>query len=320
MEVVTCVIWACYSFLLGDVWLFLSAGPPAAMWLSFNIKAIKLLAQEEGELNWELDETWGSAFFKDTFGTSRVQMMKRTEQMMTAALFFSLLLTLFCCPWKNDFERFQVVSETVRNDIMATISCATSLLCFGSPITRLMTLLKRRDASAIYIPLLFATLLHNTFWMVYGILTGALAVCIPHVAGFLTGLTQLVLVIKFRRADSKDDAPESGSVVPHEGTSVDEKMPDDDLEKCSTESGLSSSVPQSPADGQNSALAELPDLTETLKKQGTYEDYLKWQRGYQSWRRGCAQGASGELLDIPSRLSLKRQASAEVPGKGDSIS
>lgn len=317
---VTSVIWACYSLILGDVWLFLSAGPPAAMWLSFCIKAIKLLAQEEGELNWEFHEAWSASFVMDSFGTSRLQMLTRTERMMTGGFLFSLLLTIFCCPWKNDFVQFQIVSEAVRNDIMATICCATSLLCFGSPLTRLLTLLKRRDASAIYIPLLFATMLHNSFWMVYGVLTGSLAVCIPHVTGFLTGFMQFVLIIKFRHADSKDDIPELGSVVPHEGTSEHEKMPDGDLEKCSAESVSSSMsepscVPQSTANGPKGTLVDLPDLTGTMKKQGTYEDYLKWQKGYQSWRRGCAKGASGELLDIPTRLSLRRQASAEVPGK-----
>jgi len=44
-----------------------------------------------------------------------------------------------------------------------------------------------------------------------------------------------------------------------------------------------------------SSLEALPDLTDLLKEQGIYEDYLKWQRDYQKWRKGGTKGAQGEM-------------------------
>lgn len=40
---------------------------------------------------------------------------------------------------------------------------------------------------------------------------------------------------------------------------------------------------------------ELPDLTEHLKANGIYEEYVAYRKGYLEWRRGRPEGARGEL-------------------------
>lgn len=66
----------------------------------------------------------------------------------------------------------------------------------------------------------------------------------------------------------------------------------------------------------------LPDLTNVLKEQGVYEDYLKWQRGYQRWRQGGAKGARGELGNQEPTLGCLVEAPTtpgEVPDQGDLV-
>lgn len=41
-------------------------------------------------------------------------------------------------------------------------------------------------------------------------------------------------------------------------------------------------------------VSELPDLTDRLKEQGIYGEYVQWRDKYHRWRRGEAVGAKGE--------------------------
>lgn len=56
-----------------------------------------------------------------------------------------------------------------------------------------------------------------------------------------------------------------------------------------------------------SAHDDLPDLTETLKANGVYEEYVAYRKGYLEWRRGSAGGARGEL----TAEALEHQALAD---------
>mmetsp|Transcript_56952 Transcript_56952/g.146564 ORF Transcript_56952/g.146564 Transcript_56952/m.146564 type:complete len:504 (-) Transcript_56952:69-1580(-) len=63
---------------------------------------------------------------------------------------------------------------------------------------------------------------------------------------------------------------------------------------------------------------ELPDLSGRLREMGVYEDYLKWQRDYQNWRKGGTRGARGDLKvgssmssAIPDKTALQALPEAD---------
>eukprot|EP00913_Durusdinium_trenchii_P005532 g5154.t1 len=61
------------------------------------------------------------------------------------------------------------------------------------------------------------------------------------------------------------------------------------------QSSCSAAGSASPGYGTLVSGSGLPDLTEHLKANGIYEEYLAYRRGYLEWRRGSAVGAQGEL-------------------------
>jgi len=71
------------------------------------------------------------------------------------------------------------------------------------------------------------------------------------------------------------------------------------------------------ATGEN---VELPDLTEIIKQQGTYDKYSKWREDYKKWRSGGAQGSKGELTVQGIGLHQSTETSVQRPTVKDRVS
>ena len=56
----------------------------------------------------------------------------------------------------------------------------------------------------------------------------------------------------------------------------------------------------------------LPDLTEIIKQQGTYDKYSKWREDYKKWRSGGAQGSKGEESSLFRALGLHQSTETSV--------
>jgi len=70
--------------------------------------------------------------------------------------------------------------------------------------------------------------------------------------------------------------------------------------------GSTAAAPARPSQGDVSTIPDLlPDLTELLRANGTYEQYKKWRDGYLRWRQGGVQGVAGEINSIRADPSFQ---------------
>ncbi|CAE8611898.1 unnamed protein product [Polarella glacialis] len=276
------------------------------------MNAVSLMSQEEGELqlpNAPTYEAEGLLFHPRSLDEGKLSQFYRTRQVqrtqdgVVAGLSFTMLVSFGCSPW--NIPGLQYLDSVFTLDMkMATFSAVCGLLsglCSVLPVTRLWTLIRRRDASSILVRLVVAQMLTLCCWIIYGLLVGDAGMYIPSSLGFCVCLARLVIKCAFAR-----NSPEGGDDDALE-VDMDSEMPRtpaSQIGKSSPKSGLEADDVQCSTLGNPSlfggvavpsASLKLPDLIPILKGQGVYEDYLKWQAGYTKRRRGGIPGASGEL-------------------------
>ena len=103
-----------------------------------------------------------------------------------------------------------------HNDCSEAVGSAAVLLCmalFASPLSTLKTAIETKSAASIPLPFTLASLLACFFWSVTGFLElHDMNVILPNFTGFLFGLAQLGLKLRFRDDVDPDDLLSSSSV------------------------------------------------------------------------------------------------------------
>ncbi|CAE8630129.1 unnamed protein product [Polarella glacialis] len=337
-------VWTCYAIRLGDVWLCLACSFSSVIWLYFCLTAIRLLSQEEGELRPTAPEPWeGGLLRRKAVGLYhlsklyREKNIQKTENGLAGGLGFTFCVAFACSPWNMTELDFleAIITPEIKIFVFSSICGFVSLLCFIRPFLRLWTLMKRRDASTIFLPLVLAQLVQNLVWTIYGILVLDPGICLPYGFGAFVCMAQLLLKCAFGRASAAvedsmlEDEPglPMGSMTPiscdkpviQTASRTDTKSTADDATSCSdiaeSHVGTPMSRPSVPTFGRRQNTIELPDLSNRLKEQGVYEEYLKWQEGYRNWRKGGTHGAHGELTDPSPCHRQNRQISHAVSSR-----
>ena len=103
-----------------------------------------------------------------------------------------------------------------HNDCSEAVGSAAVLLCmalFASPLSTLKTVIETKSAASIPLPFTLASLLACFFWSVTGFLElHDMNVILPNFTGFLFGLAQLGLKLRFRDDVDLGDLLSSSSV------------------------------------------------------------------------------------------------------------
>ncbi|CAE8646488.1 unnamed protein product [Polarella glacialis] len=322
-------LWTCYAIRLGDVWLCLACSFSSVIWLYYCLTAIRLLSQEEGELRPTAPEPWeGGLLRRRAVDMYRKTATEKTEKGLAGGLGFTFCVAFACSPWNIAGLSFleAVITPEIKLSVFSSICGFSSLLLYIKPSSRLWILVKRRDASTIFLPLVLAQLVQNLVWTTYGILVLNPGVYIPYGFGVLVCLVQLLLKCVFRRAGA---AVEDAALKEEPGLFMESLPPipcDKPVIQASSRiaskstacDSISSSVaaeshvvsdaatatksggsPMSPSEvatfGRRQNTIDLPDQSDRLKAQGVYEDYLKWQVEVCKRRQGCTHSAHGEL-------------------------
>lgn len=350
------LLWTLYAQILGDLWLWLSAMPPAVMWLWFCIAAVELMHQEEGELQDMMIDAASPFQFWDNGDDAvrRVSTLHRkrairfTEMSVAVGVALSATLAFGLAPRSVLGMEFldALLSPEVKVQMLSVCASLSSLATHVVPVLRLRAVVRRRDASTIFWPLALAQLLSSIVWALYGLIVSSWSLIIPNVVGIMCASLQLALWVVLGR--TKTEVPEepekqeresevwasvltsttlgsptsSTSEAPKPGSNSPALSPRDSTSTMSSprsaasphwgkiraafpssSSSCSTTLSDDVVDSTNS-MGDLPDLKHRLKEQGTYEDYLKWQRDYRRWRQGHSRGSRGELSSIRSQQSL----------------
>ncbi|CAE8730847.1 unnamed protein product [Polarella glacialis] len=279
--------------------------------------------------------------------------MEKTEKGLAAGLGFTLCVAFACSPWNIKGLSFleAVITPEIKLSVFSSICGFFSLLLYIKPFSRLWILVKRRDASTIFLPLVLAQLVLNLVWTAYGILVLDPGIYVSYGFGIFVCLAQLLLKCVFRRAGAAVEDPalkeepglfmESLTPIPCDKPVIQASSRIDSKSTASTacdsiscsvaaeshvvsdaaDSMRSGESPMSPSEvttcGRRQNTIDLPDLSNGLKAQSVYEDYLKWQVAYRKRQQGCTHSAHGELIDNSANISLpcriqNRQIAKEV--------
>eukprot|EP00425_Heterocapsa_triquetra_P002146 CAMPEP_0195059866 /NCGR_PEP_ID=MMETSP0448-20130528/7258_1 /TAXON_ID=66468 /ORGANISM="Heterocapsa triquestra, Strain CCMP 448" /LENGTH=457 /DNA_ID=CAMNT_0040090205 /DNA_START=123 /DNA_END=1496 /DNA_ORIENTATION=+ len=295
---------------------------------------------------------------ENIYGVSKRHRMKliyKTELVVCGSLLLSGLAGFALMP--ETFAGFpsqsSIASRETRLAMFGYICMMGSVACNTEPFMKVKGIYHCRDASSIFVPFVVGSLVNCLIWLSYGIFTGMSSIIVPNCIGLLNHIALLVLRAAFggnpkditagAGAKSADaiGIPVAWSVVPMKvggsGSSVASSAgsntrllsrtlattqrtsttgAEEDIANLGDLEGMTS---QSPTSETGDVLAaSLPDLTPRLKELGVYEDYLKWQRDYQNWRKGGTRGARGDLKvgssmssAIPDKTALQALPEAD---------
>ncbi|KAI8848508.1 sugar efflux transporter for intercellular exchange-domain-containing protein [Chytridium lagenaria] len=70
---------------------------------------------------------------------------------------------------------------------------------YGSPLTAFLEVVRRRDASALNVPLAVMSFVNSALWVVYGLVQGDWFITVPNGLGVIFATTQLVLLYMYPR-------------------------------------------------------------------------------------------------------------------------
>ncbi|CAE8621590.1 unnamed protein product [Polarella glacialis] len=295
------LFWCCYSFLLGDVWLFAAAAPAAMMWLFFCLSAVRLLAQEEGETLVVNGGAWDGVLFSHSKTIDLKQLSKRYRhsciqnlELGVMAWTSSALVATFCCsPWNiRELEHWETILDPkARLFVMMVLCGLSSLRLYTGPVARLWAIVKLRDASTVFVPLVLTMLISTFIWCGYGLVTDNLSLYAPNAVGVFVPILQLLLRGIFgapASAATSASKKESETTTAKGGkeagasdvasTSLTGEAGASDVASTSMAGDDALSDITNNSDTNTMMVVELklllPDLTDRLKEQGIYEDYL----------------------------------------------
>ncbi|CAE8599500.1 unnamed protein product, partial [Polarella glacialis] len=305
------LLWTCYSIRIGDVWVCLASIFGSVTWLYFCLTAIRLTSQEEGELGPTCSsEPWEGGMVRrrtiDLHQCSkfyRKATIDKTEKGLAAGLGFTFCVAFACSPWNIEELNFleAIITPEIKLSVFSSICGFSTLLLFINPLSRLWILVKRRDASTIFLPIVMAQLVQNLLWATYGILALEPGLYVPSGFGVFVVLAQLLLKCVFRGAGA---AVEDPALEEEPGLFMDSLTP------------IPCDKPVTTF-GRRHNTIDLPDVSSRLKAQCVYEDYLKWQEANRKRRQGYTHSALGELTDGSASFSSpshrqNRQIAQEV--------
>ncbi|CAE8640911.1 unnamed protein product, partial [Polarella glacialis] len=286
------LLWTCYSIRIGDVWVCLASIFGSVTWLYFCLTAIRLTSQEEGELGPTCSsEPWEGGMVRrrtiDLHQCSkfyRKATIDKTEKGLAAGLGFTFCVAFACSPWNIEELNFleAIITPEIKLSVFSSICGFSTLLLFINPLSRLWILVKRRDASTIFLPIVMAQLVQNLLWATYGILALEPGLYVPSGFGVFVVLAQLLLKCVFRGAGA---AVEDPALEEEPGLFMDSLTP------------IPCDKPVTTF-GRRHNTIDLPDVSSRLKAQCVYEDYLKWQEANRKRRQGYTHSALGELTDV----------------------
>jgi len=197
------LMWFLYSSETRDFWVYLSAIIGMCTWLWFCMTGIELLSLEEGELfpaisrATTLSTQHGEVELLNDFKhihhmsvAYRKKALNSLRGTVAASLVFGTTVSFMLSPRSIPGMGFldDLVHPQLRLSMFSLVAAASTLVCWVAPVLRMGSIIKRKDASSVFIPLTLAQMVNTSSWGVYGLLVSDWAITIPNFAGSVCGL------------------------------------------------------------------------------------------------------------------------------------
>jgi solute carrier family 50 protein (sugar transporter) len=170
VTVCNCVAWTMYSCMRRDYFIFWSNGTGLCLGLFYSLVSLTLLSRrkkDEGKLSLMLG------------------------LLLSTAMFWCLMAMISCIVYTDD-----VASKEQGIVFIGTLGMAFSLAYYASPLSTILHVLKTKDSSTLYMPLILSSLVNSIMWVVYGyVAKNDLNLWVPNAVGVL--LTSFQALLKF---------------------------------------------------------------------------------------------------------------------------
>ena len=196
-----CIGWTMYGCLTRDYFIFWSNGPGLAYGIFYVLSTLPYVV-------------------KNGMTADEILMKNILEAMVVGSAFLWSYVGMIC------FIIYNPSDIEGNKKIIGYLSSACSLAYYASPLTTAVQVIKTRDASSLYAPLIATNLINATLWVFYGLLAlNDIAVWLPNFVGGCLAIFQLALVLLFRKKTT-DDLRSSQKAADSEAPRVSEEGSD----------------------------------------------------------------------------------------------
>lgn len=123
-------------------------------------------------------------------------------QLEGAFLFVFLFWSIMGLVASVGFTQYSDPLQQAAN-LFGTLSCACSIGYYAAPLTSMIDIISKRDASSIYLPTTIVNLVNALLWFMYGLGIGNLNVWLPNGLGALLSIGQISLIFLFKSRPSQ---------------------------------------------------------------------------------------------------------------------
>eukprot|EP00892_Ulva_mutabilis_P011313 jgi/Ulvmu1/8554/UM044_0088.1 len=174
MTMANCVCWTTYAFLIDD-WFLVIANS-----LGFLI---------------------GATLFLASFGIGVPDARARDRVLAVCLADAAILFTV------TILERMVVESQTAKEQLWGYTANVMLVFFFLSPLSTLLTVVRRRDSASLVLPLCIMNFLNGSLWGTYGLVRGDAFIWAPNFFGAALGVLQTTLRLSFPQRTPPEAAP-----------------------------------------------------------------------------------------------------------------
>lgn len=165
-----CVIWVIYSAMIKDYFVFFANMPGVILCMFYTVTAMALLSKEQTPAN---DKAYA-----------------QMEKIFMVVITLYTMLALVCGIIITDNE-----TNTL---IIGSTAMGINILYYASPCSNLLEVIRTRDATSLFMPMLVANLGCATCWFFYSLLAlGDMNIYIPNIIGITLTLTAMGCKVYF---------------------------------------------------------------------------------------------------------------------------
>lgn len=182
-----CVIWVIYSVMIKDYFVFFANMPGVILCMFYTVTAMALLSKEQNKAN---DKAYA-----------------QMEWIFMVVISIYTMLALLCGIIIQDAD-----TNTL---IIGSTAMGINILYYASPCSNLIYVIRTRDASSLFMPMLVANLGCSTCWFFYSLLAlGDMNIYIPNSIGITLTLIAMACKISFGDNPPMEDSSKDRLLSP----------------------------------------------------------------------------------------------------------
>lgn len=171
--------WLLYAILTKDYYLFFTAAVGFNLGVFYTVSSLTLLSKSKS--------------------LSDSDIYFRLEALLMSGSIFFCCMGMYVGITLTEFEM------ELAKSIVAYVGVTLCTAYYASPCTVIAHILKTKNSSTLYAPMVCANLANSILWLLYGLSLGDVFVYGPNVFGISLSVLQLFLICVYNNSPPKDE-------------------------------------------------------------------------------------------------------------------